>query len=159
MWLLLALSLALPQPAPPVEPIETRPALRAALHLLHDWDARREAAWAASDTGRLRRLYTPDSSAGQADARLLRAYTARGLVVRRLETQVFAVRVLRARPRETTLRVFDRVAGGEVVRAGKRRPLPSTRPALRDVTFRRSEGGWRVAEVSARGPGPRGSRH
>ncbi len=126
--------------------------------MLHDWDARREAAWAASDPGQLRRLYTPGSSAGRADVRLLRAYAVRGFVVRRLETQVFAVRVLRTTPRRITLRVFDRVAGGEVSSAGTRRPLASTRPALRDVTFQRLGGDWVVSEVSARGPGPRGSR-
>ncbi len=166
MWFLLALSLALPQaaPSPSVHPgppsvhlVDTQP-VRRGLELLHDWDARREAAWAASDLGRLRLLYEPDSSAGHADVRLLRAYTARGFVVRRLETQVFAVRPLRSTARVITLRVFDRVAGGEVVSGGKPRLLPSTRPALRDVTFVLSGETWRVSEVSARGAGPRGSR-
>ena len=165
MFFLVSLALALgtahvaEEPrAPSVEPVETRPDLQRSLDVLHGWDARREAAWAASDADRLRRLYTPGSSAGRADVRLLRAYAARGLVVRRLETQVFAVRALRTTPRRVTLRVFDRVAGGEVDSGGTTRPLPSTRPAVRDVTFRRLDGAWRVAEVSARGRGPRGSR-
>ena len=122
--------------------------------MLHDWDARREAAWAASDPGRLRRLYTPGSSAGRADVRLLRAYAVRGFVVRRLETQVFAVRALRTTPRRITLRVFDRVAGGEVASAGKPRPLPSTRPALRDVTFQRLGGAWRGVRGQCEGSRP-----
>ena len=167
MWFLLALTLALPraapspfvEPQPPsVEPVETRSALQEGLDVLHDWDARREAALVASDPGQLRRLYTPGSSAGRADVRLLRAYALRGFVVRRLETQVFAVRALRTTPRRITLRVFDRVAGGAVSSAGTRRRLASTGPAPRDVTFQRRGGGWVVSEVSARGPGPRGSR-
>jgi hypothetical protein len=156
MWLMLALSLAL-APTTSAEPSEAR-SVGAALTVLHDWDARREQAWAASDRARLARLYTPGSSAGRVDVRLLRAYASRGLVVRRLETQVFAVRVLASGPRRIVLRVFDRVAGGAVTAGGDRRALPSTSPAVRDVTFRRLEGDWRVSEVSARGPGPRGSR-
>ena len=166
MWFVLALTLAFGpayagagQQTTPVEPGGARSALRHGLDVLHDWDSRREAAWAASDPSRLHRLYTPGSSAGRADVRLLRAYAVRGFVVRRLETQVFAVRVLRMTPRRITLRVLDRVAGGVLTSAGKRRPLASTRPALRDVTFQRLGGDWVVSDVSARGPGPRGSRH
>jgi hypothetical protein len=156
MWFLLALSLAF-APTTSAEPSEAR-SVGAALTVLHDWDARREQAWAASDRARLARLYTPGSSAGRADVRLLRAYASRGLVVRRLETQVFAVHVLASGPRRIVLRVFDRVAGGAVAASAESRRLPSTLPALRDVTFERFDGVWRVSEVSARGPGPRGSR-
>ena len=67
-----------------------------ALEVLHAWDTRRARAWAEADADALRALYVRGSAAGRADVRLLRAYAARGLVVRRLVTQVFAVRVLRS---------------------------------------------------------------
>lgn len=162
MWFLLLLGLLAPQggePSSVVEPLETtapahRADLVAGLGILREWDVRREAAWAASDIGALRALYVPGSGAGRADARLLEAYRARDLVVRRLLTQVFAVQVLDRRPATVRLRVLDRVAGGEVVRHGRAGPLASTRPLLREVVFRRTEGRWKVDEVSgwARGP-------
>ena len=77
-------------------PRPTRSELVDALEVLHEWDVRRARAWARADLDALRALYVRGSGAGRADVRLLRAYRARGLVVRRLVTQVFAVRVLRS---------------------------------------------------------------
>src|SRR4051794_14158665 len=87
--LLVALVLPVPAEAAP------RPGLLAALDVLHGWDDRRAEAWAGADESALRSLYLPGSAAGQADVGMLRAYEQRGVVVRRLVTQVFAVRVLR----------------------------------------------------------------
>lgn len=121
--------------------------LVSALGVLRGWDARRSAAWRAADPVALRSLYAHGSRAGAADVRLLRAYDDHGLVVRHLWTQVFAVRVLRRTPDTWRLRVFDRVAGGVAERAGTPVPLPSTRPATRDVDLRRERGSWVVVET------------
>ena len=55
------------------------------------WDAARAEAWADGDVRRLGELYTPDSVAGRRDRAMLRAWLARGLVVRGLTTQVLAL--------------------------------------------------------------------
>jgi hypothetical protein len=122
-----------------------------ALSVLHDWDDRRAVAWARSDAAELSSLYVPGSAAGRADVRLLRSYTARGLVVRRLETQVFGVRVVHRSSRRVVLRVLDRVAGGVVEEAGRETPLPSTRPVVRRVELLRGAEDWQVASVTGWG--------
>lgn len=122
--------------------------VRRALAVLHGWDQERELAWAADDETALRNLYVPGSAAARADVRLLRSYTARGLVVRRLVTQVFGVRVLRSTADRIDVRVLDRVAGGEVVTGHRVLPLPSTRPALRRIVLRRVAATWQVVRVT-----------
>ncbi len=135
------------------------PAARAglvrALGVLHGWDRRRSRAWARADAASLRALYVPDSPAAAADAGLLASYTARSLVVRRLVTQVFAVRVQQSSGRRIVVRVLDRVAGGEVAGPAGTRRLRSSPPVCRTVTFRRDRGAWRVARVSDSGAAPR----
>jgi len=138
--------------------VATRTELAKGLEVLHDWDARRARAWAQADPDALRALYVPGSGAGEADVRLLRAYRARGLVVRRLVTQVFAVHVLRSDDSSVRLRVFDRVAGGEVLEHGDVGPLRSSRPVTRTITLRRDTGTWRVSAISGSGRGPRAAR-
>lgn len=140
--LLVALVLPAPAAATP------RADVGHALEVLHAWDARRAAAWAGSDVDALRSLYVSGSGAGRVDARLLRSYQARGFVVRRLVTQVFAVRVLHRDPKSLRLRVFDRVAGGRLIGDGRARPLPSTPPAVRTLELRLVSGRWRVESVS-----------
>jgi hypothetical protein len=139
-----------------VEHVETAPEspradLVRALEVLHEWDARRARAWQLVDSRALRALYVTGSGAERADLRLLRAYRSRGLVVRRLVTQVFGVRVVRHDTQLIRLRVLDRVAGGEVVQAGHARALPSSRPAARTIVFRLVSGSWRVAGVTGSG--------
>jgi hypothetical protein len=136
----------------------TRVDLVNALEVLHDWDAHRGRAWARADPVALSGLYTHGSRAGRADVQLLHAYRARGLVVRRLETQVFAVRVLRTTEAALRLRVFDRVAGGELLGHGKATSLRSSHPVTRTITFRLDGGTWRVDEISGSGRGPRAAR-
>jgi hypothetical protein len=164
--LLVVLGLSVSSAPPPVPtatvvtvPIAApRADLAAALAVLHAWDGRRAQAWASGDPRALRSLYVRGSEAGRADAGLLAAYTARGIVVRRMVTQVFAARVLRQSPGSYRLRVFDRVAGGELVREGKVGRLPSSRPVTRVLELRRRPEGWRVVSVSDSGRGPRGAR-
>jgi hypothetical protein len=162
----LALLLVPAVPSASVEPVETsRPAPRAALtdalEVLHAWDARRARAWAEADPDALGALYVRGSEAGRADVRLLRSYEQRGVVVRRLVTQVFAVRVQGRDATTLRLSVFDRVAGGEMVHAGQTTELRSSRPVTRTITFRHVSGSWRVSGVcgvSGSGRGPRAAR-
>lgn len=156
----LLLGLVVPAPAPPpsATPEASRPELVASLEVLHGWDARRARAWADGDVPALRSLYASGSGAGRADVCLLRAYLARGDVVRRLVTQVFAVKVLHRDATTVMLRVFDRVAGGQVVRDGRVEPLGSSPPARRDIELRRERGSWQVVAVSDPGRGPRAAR-
>lgn len=127
------------------------PDLRRALTVLHGWDEQRAAAWAGVDETALEALYVPGSAAARADVRLLRSYAARGVVVRRLVTQVFGVRVLAVSGDRISLRVLDRVAGGVAVDHGRALPLASSPPAVRRIDLVLHEGSWRVRAVSGSG--------
>ncbi len=120
----------------------------AALEVLHGWDSRRASAWARSDEHALRSLYLPGSAPARSDVRLLRSYTARGFVVRRMVTQVFGVKLLHRGPDRLTILVRDRIAGGEVVHADREVALPSSPPVVRRVDFRRVAGTWKVDAVT-----------
>jgi hypothetical protein len=125
---------------------------RGPLALLHDWDTRRAAAWAAGDTAALARLYTDRSSAGVADVALLGRYTARGLVVRGMRMQVLRARVLTVRPRLVEIEVTDRLASAVAVRVGDAaaaRRLPADAATTRVLALRRVGDAWLVARVSA----------
>ncbi|MBA2953174.1 hypothetical protein GON03_02545 [Nocardioides sp. MAH-18] len=125
---LLPLVLALlPQPRPEVS----------AAAVLHDWDDRRAAAWAAVDAAALRSLYVPGSAAGRADVRLLRQWGARGSRVREMQMQLRCVAVLPARHGRLVLVVTDRVVG-----AG------ADRPSTWRLALRRVGEEWRMAQVS-----------
>jgi hypothetical protein len=115
--------------------------------ILRAWDADRARAWARGDQHLMRALYTPGSVAGRHDRAMLRAWTSRGLVVRRLRTQLVSVRVLAHYRSSWTLLVTDRLAGGVAVGAGLRRPLPRDQATTRTVRLLRVHGWWRVASV------------
>jgi hypothetical protein len=116
--------------------------------VLHRWDERRSAAWAAGDLRALGRLYVAGSAAGRADVAMLRAWRARGLRVEALEVQVLRVDVRRRVQRRVALVVTDRLVGATAVGPGVREPLPTDRPSTRRVVLRRLAGQWRVAAVS-----------
>jgi hypothetical protein len=104
---------------PLIEPVEI-PAARAPagpppVELLRAWDARRAEAWARGDPRLLSALYTPGSVAGRRDRAMLRAWLARGLVVRGLQTQLLEVREVRRAASTWTLLVTDRLVGGFAV--------------------------------------------
>ena len=124
-----------------------RASVTEALDVLHGWDARRARAWAQADADALRSLYLPGSSAARSDVQLLRSYEARGLVVRRMVTQVFGIRVLRRQPGRLTIRVLDRVAGGRVDDGDRVLALPSSRPTARRIELWRVQGTWKVSAV------------
>jgi hypothetical protein len=131
--------------------VSTAASERYAVGVLHAWDARRAAAWAAGDRTALSRLYTPGSSAGAADLSLLDRYLARGLVVRDLRMQVLRARVLVSRPGRLVLEVTDRLAAATAARADAEdvgRTLPADRPTTRRLVLRRDAGDWRMARVS-----------
>lgn len=125
---LLPLVLALlPQPRPEV----------AAASVLHDWDSRRAAAWAAGDARGLRSLYVPGSEAGRADVRMLSEWRRAGRRVDDLEMQLRCVAVRRAAPARLDLVVVDRVVTSR------------DRPSTWRLVLVRSGGAWRMAQVSA----------
>ena len=119
-----------------------------ALALLHGWDQERAEAYAAGSASRLRDLYVAGASAGTTDVRLLRGYRSRGFRVTGMRTQVLALRVLARSPDRWRLRVTDRLAAVDVVRAGVRTRLPRDATSVRVVTMMRGgDGRWRVAAV------------
>lgn len=118
-----------------------------ALAVLRRWDRRRAAAWSAGDVAALHRLYLPGSAAGERDASALRAWTGRGLRVRRLDVQVLAVRVVRRTRGTLVLRVTDRVVGATAVGGGRRVRLPEDAASTRVLRLVRRDGRWLVASV------------
>ena len=118
-----------------------------ALAVLHRWDRRRAAAWASGDAAALRRLYLPGASAGERDVAALRAWTGRGLRVRRLDMQVLAATVLRRSAGSLVLRVTDRVVGATAVGRGRRVLLPEDAASTRVLRLVRRDGRWLVASV------------
>jgi hypothetical protein len=135
-----------PDRQPEVEPAPVASHVDA-VAVLHAWDGRRSAAWAAGDGRRLAALYLRGSWAGRADRAALRAYAARGLRVEGLAMQLLAVRVLAASEARLALRVTDRLAAGVAVGRGTRIPLPRDEPSERVVVLRRTKGEWLVASV------------
>jgi hypothetical protein len=121
----------------------------AALAVLHAWDVRRARAWARGDTTALASLYVPGSSAGSADVALLRRYQVRGYVVRGMRMQVFAARVLTARPAVLRLEVTDRLAGAVAVRGRVSSGLPADAASRRVLVLRRVRGAWLMARVGS----------
>jgi hypothetical protein len=119
--------------------------------VLHTWDEQRAAAWAAGDAPTLRALYTPASTAGRRDVAMLRSWSARGLRVDGLRTQLIDVSVRRRTPRLLVLAVTDRLVGGVSVPGGL--PLPRDRPSRHVVVMRVVEGEWRVSAARPVRPG------
>ena len=163
--LLLALLVAVPatcvfaRPGPLlIEPVEIAavraPAGPPPVEALRAWDAHRAEAWARGDVRLLSTLYTRDSVAGRRDRAMLRAWLARGLVVRGLQTQLLEVREVRRSASMWRLIVTDRLVGGLAVGTRVRRPLPHDAPTTRTVELRRVSGSWLVSSVEPLDAGP-----
>jgi hypothetical protein len=121
---------------------------RSPVALLHAWDRRRAAAWAAGDEAALRALYVAGSAAGARDVAMLRSWSARGLTVATLDVQVLSGEVVARAPGRVTFVVTERLARAEA-RAGSRAwLLPRGQAGTRRVTMWRVAGRWRVAAVS-----------
>lgn len=155
-----------PGPRIAVAPAETRPRAAAAAPrpevavaaVLRSWDVQRAGAWAVGDMAGLGRLYVAGSAAGRADRAMLRAWVARGWVVRGLRTQVLALRLVDRSPDRLRIRVTDRVSGAQAVRLTPgvddvRRGLPWDAPTSRVLTMRRIDGRWLMSSVRL-GAGP-----
>ena len=136
---LLAALLGLGAPADPATPTPVA--------VLHEWDQRRAAAWAADDLADLRRLYARGSTAGAADVAMLRAWHERGLRVEAMRMQVLSVSVRARTQGRLVLRVTDRLAAGVAVGDGVRRPLPRDGASTRRLVLVRVAGEWRMAQV------------
>jgi hypothetical protein len=122
------------------------------LTVLHAWDERRAAAWAAGNASALAALYTPGSPAGSADLKLLRRYAERGLRVRGMRMQVLGARTLTVRPHLLELEVIDRLASAVVFRIDDPQVLgrlPSDAATTHRLVLRRVDGRWLVARVLA----------
>jgi hypothetical protein len=117
--------------------------------VLHDWDDRRAAAWAADDPGALRALYTGGSPVGRADVALLRRWHERGLRVDGMQLQLLEIEVRRASATHLDLVVTDRLTGAVARRPGVRVPLPADVPSTSRVVLVRDGGTWRVRQASA----------
>jgi hypothetical protein len=113
--------------------------------VLHTWDDRRAAAWAAGDEAALRHAYTPGSVAGRRDVAMLRAWDAAGLRVAGLRMQLLAVDARSRTAGRLVLGVTDRLAGGVAVPG--RVALPRDQPSRHVVTLRLVSGEWRVSSV------------
>jgi hypothetical protein len=115
--------------------------------VLHEWDDRRAAAWAAGDVAELRSLYAPGSPAGRADAAMLRSWRDRGLRIEGMGMQLLDLDVRRASAERLDLVVTDRLTGAVAVGHGVRLPLPQDRVSTRRVVLVLRGGTWRVAEA------------
>lgn len=118
----------------------------AAAAVLHDWDDRRAAAWAAGDASALHSLYVPHSAAGRADAAMLRTWRDRGLRVEGMRMQVFDLDVRRASAARLDLVVTDRLTGAVAAGPGVRLPLPQDGVTTRRVVLVCEGEVWRVAQ-------------
>ena len=117
-----------------------------ASEVLHSWDDRRAAAWAAGDPAALRALCEPGSAAGRADLAMLRAWRERGLRVEGLRMQLLELDVRRASDDRLELVVTDRLTGAVATGPGVRLALPRDRATTRRVVLVRRAGEWRVAQ-------------
>lgn len=115
--------------------------------VLRSWDRRRGSAYSRGDVAGLRDLYV--DGAGAADARMLRAYTRRGLRLEGMRMQILAVEVLTRRPDVWRLRVTDRLVGAVAIGPSGDTRLPRDQASTNVVTLVRSpsDGAWRVASV------------
>ena len=123
---------------------------RSPLALLHAWDRRRAAAWAAGDANALRSLYVEGAAAGARDLAMLRSWSERGLTVAPLEVQVLAGRVVARGRGRVTFVVTERLARAEARAGSDTWPLPRGQAVTRRVTLWRVGGRWRVVSVVAR---------
>jgi hypothetical protein len=115
--------------------------------VLHDWDDRRAAAWAAGDPSALRSLYVRDSETGRADKAMLRRWRERDLRVEGMRMQLLDLEVRRATAERLDLLVTDRLTGAVAVGPGVRLPLPRDGVTTRRVVLVREAGVWRVAQA------------
>jgi len=138
-------------PAPPDQVSVTRGPVAAApeIDVLRSWDLRRARVYSRGDVASLRALYVDGARAADADARMLREYTRRGLRLEGMRMQILAVEVLARRPGLWRLRVTDRLVGAVAIGPSVHNRLPRDQASTNVVTLVRSSSWaqWRVASV------------
>lgn len=114
-----------------------------ALELL---DARRSVAYAVGSSELLASVYTPGSSAGDEDARVLDSYRDRGLVVVGAQMEMLSCSVSDRSAHRVELAVVDRLGRAVAMdtEAGEVSPLPRDRATERVVTLVRHGSQWRI---------------
>lgn len=115
--------------------------------VLAAWDRDRARAWARGDAEALARLYTPTSRVAISDVANLRRWTARGIRVSGLQTQVLAFDVVTQSQSRLVLVVTDRARGGVAVGARGSRELPTDRASTRRLVLVKVSGRWLVSGV------------
>jgi len=138
-------------PAPPDQVDVTRGPVAVApeVDVLRSWDLRRASAYSRGDVASLRALYVDGARAADADARMLREYTRRGLRLEGMQMQILAVEVLARRTGLWRLRVTDRLVGAVAIGPSGHNRLPRDQASTNVVTLVRSpsDDEWRVASV------------
>lgn len=151
-WPAIALAVVLLVPAPPGGSGGSGGGpgqVRAALAVLHGWDATRSAAYAAGQEDRLAALYVPGSTAGAQDVSVLRAYAVHRWRITSLTTQIRSVRVLAHRQGRWRLRTVDRSRG--IADTPERcRAVPAGAYRTHDVVLVRRGSRWVVEWVRLR---------
>jgi hypothetical protein len=137
---------AVPEPAPAGHQ-ERRPRTVRSLAVLHRWDTARASAYASGDVERLRRLYATGSGAAAADVRVLRRYTARGLVITGMRRQVLEAQVRHWSGHRLVLRLTDRLVGAVAVGGATRTPLPTAGFHRWLLELRREDRRWVLSRI------------
>jgi hypothetical protein len=132
----------------PSKPPETKSEAR----ILERWDRRRAAAYSHGDVAALRRLYAPGSQAGAGDVRILRSYTARGLVVTGMRMRLLSVEAVHDSRHRLVLRVRDRLSTATATSRVDRsvhRQLPTDHRSTHVVTLVHdaTDQPWQVSSV------------
>ena len=144
--------------APPLSPVSTpAPAASSWLPVMSQLERTRARAYVTGDISLLTEIYSPESSTGESDRRLLATMTAKGERAVGLHAYVESVDVIRSSDSRATLRVTDALTSYDVIgpdarvlRHGSGRP---SRAWL--VTLVRAEAGWRILTVTETCQGPR----
>jgi len=118
--------------------------------LLHGLDGVRAEAFRTGDASVLKSVYPERSELLEADTRLLRTYTDRGMTLRGGRIELLATDVVRHDRSEVVLDVVERLGPTRVVLdGGGTRVLPRDLPSRRRVTLRDTAEGWRIVAVRA----------
>jgi len=119
------------------------------VRLLRAWDAKRSRAYATGDDAALADLYVRGSDTGRADRAVLRGYRQRGLVVKRMRTQLLRATVVRESELRVVLLVTDVLTDAVAVDGAERWPLPRDQPSTRRVVLVAPHDVWLVEEAYA----------
>ena len=116
--------------------------------VLQRLDERRERAYLRGDPALLDGVYVDGAAVRSRDARLIRAYARRGLVVDAVPMRLLDVEVASRAAGRVRLRVVDRLGPVRVRPAGGAwQAMPRDGPTERIITLQRLATGWRIARI------------